>query len=280
MKNRHFLICLFLSLSLTAFGCAKLSLSADSSANMIAVISPTPTPIVNSEEPPPPEPLSPKPEPSLNPNLSERDVELINAVKSENAEEVKRLLADGANPNSFFKVSDGLLNYYKTVLGLAVDKKNADIVQLLLEKGANADEHSFDGNKPPVLWEDNFSNATNNEDVRTMKLLANYHADLTGNKDSPPIITKVKNVEVLDFLMKHGFNINAKDFEGRSILIKAIFDDKAELVTAILKYNPDLNQKTGELVFTDYKKLTPLQLAERYASKEIVQELKKAGARR
>lgn len=280
MKSRQFLICLFLSLSAATLGCEKLSLSAETPPkNTIAVASPTPSPGENLEEPPPSQPLSPKPEPSLNPNLSAADVELISAVKSENIEDVQRLLADGANPNSFLKVSDGAsLNYYETVLGLAIDKKNADLARLLLEKGANANQHSFDGNKPPVLREDNFSKATNNEDVRTMQLLADYQADLTGNKDNPPIITKVKNIEVLDFLMKHGFDINAKDFEGNSVLIKAIFDNKAELVKAILKYNPDLNQKTGESVFTDYKKLTLLQLAERYAGKEIVQELKKAGA--
>lgn len=281
MKSRQFLISLLLSLSAVAFGCEKLSLPANPSANTVVVASPTPPPSENLEEPPPSPPLLPKPEPSLNPNLSETDVELINAVKSENIEDVKRLLANGANPNSFFKVSDGsLLNNYETVLGLAIDKKNADIARLLLEKGANADKHSFDGNKPPVLWEDNFSKATNNEDVRIMELLVDYHANLTGNKDNPPIITRVKNTEVLSSLMKHGFDINAKDFKGSSILIKAIFDNNAELVRAILKYNPDLNQKTEELVFTDYKKLTPLQLAERYASQEIVQELKKAGAKK
>ena len=282
MKNRDFLTYLFLCVSALTLGCEKLSLSAEPpTTNTIAVASPTPPPSENTEEPPPSPALSPKLDPSLNPNLVDTDVKLISAVKSENLEDAKRLLANGANPNSFFKVSDGASsNYYETILGLAIDKKNADIVRLLLEKGANANIHSFDGNKPPVLWEDNFSNATSNEDVVTMKLLADYHADLTGNKDSPPIITSVRNVEVLDFLMKHGFDINVKDFEGNSVLMKAIFDNKAELVKAILKYNPNLDQKTEELVFTDYKKLTPLQLAERYASKEVVEELKKAGAKK
>ncbi len=268
-----------MGLSVTASGCARSSLSV-ASPNAVAAVSPTPPSNENREEPPPPEPLSPKPAPSLNPNSSDLDVELINAVKSENADEVKRFLADGANPNSFLKISDGLsLNYYETVLGLAVDKKNTDIARLLLDKEANVDKHSFDGNNPPILWEDNFSKATNNEDVKTMKLLVDHHADLTGNKDNPPIITKVKNIEVLDFLVKHGFDINDRDYEGINILIEAVFDNNVELVKAILKYNPDLNQKTEELVFTDYKKLTPLQIAEIYGYKEIIRELKKAGAK-
>ncbi len=279
MKNRRFLTYLFLSLSVTAFGCAKLSLSADApSANTIVVISPTPPPSVNLEEPPPPEPLSPKPESSLSPKLSESDVALIEAVKSENIEDVKRLLTGGANPNSFFKDANSALNYYETVLGLAIDKKNVGIANLLLEYRADVNKHSFDAHQPPILSKNTFGVAVYTENVEMIELLADYNADT--DFDDKTVVYSVKTPEVLNLLVKNGYDVNARTVEGETILTDAIFAKDLALVKAILKYNPDLNQKTGELVFTDYKKLTLLQLAERYGSKEIIRELKKAGARK
>ncbi len=278
MKNRRFLIYLFLSLSVTTFGCAKLSLSADAPpANTIAVVSPTPPPSVNLEEPPPPEPPKTLRQslPILQ-NKDKKDDELIAAIKAENVEQVKQLLADEVNSNSFSQVSE-TSDDYDTALGLAVDRKNVEIAKLLLEHGANVNKNSFnvdEGLSSPIS---NFDWAVNNEDLEMMKLLAAHNADLGLSSDQPYL---GKNAEILNFLIKNGYDINARDEKGMTALTEAVYDNKLDLVKTILRYKPDLNQRTEESQFTDFKKFTPLQLAEFFGRKEIVRELKKAGARK
>lgn len=278
MKNRRFLTCLFLSLSLTAFACAKLSLSADPPpANTIAVISPTPPPSENTEEPPPPEPpKKPRSSPPILSNKEKKDDELIAAIKAENIEQVKQLLDDGAKPDSFFRHSE-TSDYYTTALGLAIDRKNVEVARLLIEHGANIDKNSFQTEYKFLSTASNFDSAVHNEDLEMMKLLADHNADLGLNSDQPYL---GNNAEVLDFLIKKGYDINARDIEGRTSLTEAIYAKNLDLVKTILRYKPNLNLKTGKTVFTDYKEFTPLQLAERYGYKEIVRELKKAGARK
>lgn len=277
MKNRWFLICAFLSLSAAVLGCAKLSLSADPPpANTIVVASPTP-PSENPEEPPPPEPPK-KPRPSLPilSNKEKKDDELIAAIKAENIEQVKQLLDDGANPNSFFRFSE-TSSYYTTALGIAVDKKNVEVARLLIEHGANVDKNSFQTEYKSLSTASNFDSAVHNEDLEMMKLLADHNTDLGLNGDQPYL---GNNAEVLDFLVKKGYDINARDIEGRTSLTEAIYAKNLDLVKTILRYKPNLNLKTGATVFTDYEELTVLQLAETHGSKEIFRELKKAGAKK
>lgn len=280
MKNRQFLICFFLSLSVSAFGCAKLSLSADPPpANTIVVVSPTPTlPSENSEEPPPPpeSPKKPRPSPPIFSNKEKKDDELIVAIKDQNLEQVKQFLESGANPTSFIRLSEES-DYYTTALGLAVDKKNVEIARLLLEHGADVDKYWFENEYGSLSTATNFGLAIQNEDLEMMKLLIAHNADLGLSSDQPYL---GKNTEVLDFLVKNGYDINTRDEKGMTILTEAVYDNKLDLVKTILRYKPDLNQRTEESQFTDFKKFTPLQLAEFFGRKEIVRELKKAGARK
>ncbi len=279
MQKYRFFALLIISISVFA-GCRASADSHAASENIVVIASPTP-PGNSQVEPPPEPPTTPLPKASLEMNASASDAELINAVDAENAPEVKRLLVSGANPNAFVKDSNyQTLNYYETVLGKAVDKKNTEIAGLLLEYGADANKHSFDAYQPPVLSKTNFMTAVSNEDIAMLKLLTGHQAELKVNADAPPIITNVKNTDVLDFLVNHGFDINAQDAEGRNILANAIFDKNTNLVKVILKYKPDLNQKIGPTRFTDFKKITPLRLAATYGNQEIVRELKKAGAKK
>jgi ankyrin repeat protein len=281
MKNRRFLICLYLTLSVTSFGCAKLSFTADPpSANAIAVASPTPSPSENLEDPPPPmpPPRTPRPSPPILHNKEKKDDELIAAIKVKNTEQVKQLLEIGADPNSFSRLSETSF-YYTTALGLAVDRKKIEIAQLLLEHGANVNKYEFENEYEYdfLATATNFGLAIQNEDLEMMSLLAAHNADLGLSSDSPYL---GKNPKILDFLIKKGYDINARDEKGMTILTEAVYDNKLDLVKTILRYKPDLNQRTEESQFTDYKKLTPLQLAEFFGRKEIVRELKKAGARK
>jgi uncharacterized protein len=198
------------------------------------------------------------------------DIQLVEAVKSENAERVKQLLESGANPNSTYRKSE-TSDSTTTVLGLAVENKNVEIARLLLEHGADVDRSrtGFD-----YL---NFRIAINNQDVKMAKLLVSF--DAKTNDDSSPMIRDVKNEELLEFLINRGFDINSQDIDGRTCLTEAVFARDLEMVKAILKHKPNLNLKTKPLKVLDYKEMTVLQIAKAYNNKDIIQELKKAGAK-
>lgn len=262
--------------------CQSDSRTKDDILNPVPPPSPTLPSTINSAEPPPlsPPPSDmPRPQPSLNPNLSAADSQLIDAVKGGNLDEVQRLLNSGANPNSFYQNSTPVLNRYTTVLGLAVSNKNVEIARLLLERGADVNENTFDAYRSLALTEDNFSRAVYNEDIKMMQLLIEHHANPQGNNQISPLIVEVQNIKVLDFLMKHGASINTVGVSGRTALANAIYNQNVNLVKAILKYKPNLSKKI-ESILTNYKKVTPLELAMIYGNKEIIQELKKAGAKK
>lgn len=273
MKVRMFFILPVILFLAAAFGCGKAASMIDTPPDNTVIVS-SPTPSESSEEPPPPEPpKSPRPHPPILHNKEKKDDELITAVKDGDYEQVKQLLENEANPNSFYKASE-TSDYYVTALGLSVEKKNTKIAELLLEHGADVNKHSFDADYTflsPVL---NFGWAVGNEDLPMMNLLAAHNADLQLSSDKPYL---VKNEQVLDFLVKKGYDINARDIEGRTVLIEAVFSHNFDLVKAILRYKPNLNLRTEALKVTDYKKMTALELANAYGDKEIVQALKKAG---
>jgi len=199
------------------------------------------------------------------------DAGLIEAINNENTEKVRQLLESGANPDSTYKAAGTSQSI--TALGIAVDKKNLEIARLLLEKGANVDLRYVDSDYL------NFRESVSNQDVKMAKLLADFHADTEKNDDSAPIIRDVKDTEMLDFLINLGFDINRQDIDGRTCLTEAIFAGDLQMVKAILQYKPDLSLKTKPLKVLNYKAMTALQIAKTYGNKNIIEELKKAGAK-
>lgn len=203
----------------------------------------------------------------------EKDEELIEAVADENAEKVNKLLEKGANPNSFSK-SPETATLNNTALGIAIDKKNVEIARLLLEKGANVDKKYIDGDTL------NFREAVYHQDVQMAKLLVEFKANTDINNTVSPTILDAETAEMLDFLVAQGFDINAHESEGRTCLINAVFAQDLALVKAVLRHKPNnLAAKTQPLPVTDSQQMTALQLAKAYGNKEIVDELKKAGAK-
>lgn len=206
-----------------------------------------------------------------------KDAELIDAIKSENFEKSKELLEKGASANSSYKISE-TSEIYETALGLAVRNKNLEIARLLLEHKADVNK-SYIGGSYHTL---NFRNAVYNQDLAMVKLLADYKADMEKDADSfVPTIFYAGNKEMLDFLVKQGFDINVIGGEGKTCLIEAVFSNDVDLVKAVLQHKPNnLNNKTVAIKVTDYKEMTALQLAKAYGNKEIIEALKKAGAKR
>ena len=69
-------------------------------------------------------------------------VPLIKAIKNNDTEKVKELLERGANPNALDWLSFGLNPSYSTALWLAIIKENKQIIEQLLQHGADINEVS------------------------------------------------------------------------------------------------------------------------------------------
>lgn len=212
-----------------------------------------------------------------------KDAELVEAVKVRDIDKARKLLKDGANPDIVYKESKEN-NIYLTVLRTAVVNKDLETAKLLLSHNSNVNLSTiiYDNN---IRYEynDNFREATFNQDLPMMKLLADYQIDMKKDEDFAPLIVyAVRNKETLDFLVELGFDISIIDkSEGRTALIEAVLADDVNLVKAILKHKPkNLEAKTYGLKVFDFQKLTALQIAEIHKNKEIIKLLKKAGARK
>jgi ankyrin repeat protein len=126
------------------------------------------------------------------------DTQLVKAAWDGNAVLVRQLLAQGANID--FNDNDGVF----TALHAAVIKSQAEVVKLLLEKGAKTEIQDLIGNTP-LIWAAMLSNAT--EDNEVVKLLLAHGAKIDAkNKEGETALTvaeKAGDLKLAKLLREH-----------------------------------------------------------------------------
>ena len=271
-----FIVFLFTT-SLFLNSCEKSRVVSQSEIDVPAVETSSTPPVNQTESEPPPPPPTPVKTPLIYTNA--QDQALFEAVGQDNTAEVKIVLEQGANANARVKTFDCAENEpaFSTVLGEAIERKNTEAAKLLLEYGANVNTYFFCGNRVYL----NFPRAVVNQDVAMMKLLVEFGAETDRRNNENQILVSAKSKEVLDYLIDIGFDINARDnYHGFTPLFLAVRSNDLNLVRAILDHKPDLEIFTEPTKINGYKRLTTLQLAEGIGNKQIIQELKEAGAKK
>jgi ankyrin repeat protein len=158
------------------------------------------------------------------------------------ADVVELLLEYGANVN----VQD---NDKKTPLHIACCKNDFKIAELLLEHGANVNVQSKKGGNTPLHY------ACRRGNVETVKLLLEYGADVNvQNKDEVTplhIVCKRNNIEIVELLLKEDANINVQEEYGDTPLCKACRKGNVEIVELLLKYGVDKEdgKRSWEIAF-------------------------------
>jgi len=188
---------------------------------------------------------------------------LIKAVKQGDASAVTKALNDGADPNVQNKVDE---NNEWPLLLLASDKGQTDIVRALLDKGADINA------KGPKGWTA-LMQAAGSGHLETVKLLverkafvpaendvresalslaqARGHSNVVAflepalkKQDYQPIFEAGMNVkfkEMLEELLKEGYNIDAIDEQGRTMLCRAAFSGWKDKTEYLVAHGADVN---------------------------------------
>ena len=187
---------------------------------------------------------------------------LVKAVWERDLNKVRSLLAEGVNVNA---VDDGV---YTTALGAAVANGKLELIQTLLDAGADPNVvdrlghtalMSMDGDATPEI-------------VRLLVASgAEVHPQTAYGDSVLHAVAAVVKPEVLRALLDVGARVNAENPEGRTALMVAATGGNVSNVEALLLAGADPHRKTitGQ---------TALKLAEWNGHKEVVALLQSHGA--
>ena len=164
-------------------------------------------------------------------------VPLIGAIKSGNDQLLELLVDRGANIN----VSDGL---GRPPVIVAVENNQLTMVKFLLEKGADIDARGIKNNT--VLM-----NALSNGKLTMARSLVALGAEVNAkNEDGiTPFMKAVmygKRYNILDFLVEHDADIDAKANNGNTAIMIATINEDKEMIKYLKNLGADINIQNNE----------------------------------
>jgi ankyrin repeat protein len=202
---------------------------------------------------------------------------LIEAVKQGDTKEVRALLAQGADPNARetqVVYRKWLLPYVlemgdvlsKPALMLAAAGGHKDIVELLLESGAEVDATAAWGSTA-LMW-----SVDREGDARIAQLLIDHGADVNAQGFEPPLITAAagQRRDLVELLLNHGADVNIRDDEGYTALMEPADYGYQEVVEVLIAAGIDVNARNSE-------GFTALGYAKKSKQMQIVDLLVRAG---
>lgn len=214
------------------------------------------------------------------PSQENLNAQLLEAVEKGNLEQVKELIAAGADVNYIHNedldCEECEYEHVYSVLSIAVNKGNAEIVKELLKAGANVDELEI--YQCDVCYYDTILQvAARNGNLEIVKELIKAGADPNGSKKkykaeipyyNNPLVAAAKKgyLDIVKEFLKIGPNIGLSE-----ALYKASNYGYTEITKELVKAGADVNYK-------DETGYTPLSVAKKNGHNEIVKILIDAGA--
>ncbi len=198
--------------------------------------------------------------------------ELVMAINSDDIDDVKRLINQGVNINA--TIEDSNIDITGTPLHFAVEKKNKEIIKLLISKGSNINAlDSF--SMTPLIAAVSRHSSNPQQDYEIVQLLIARGADInaTDKWGNPPLAWAPRNSEIEKILRKGGGKTaqELKRLKQRPIdkLLSATVSAKNGDIEALKQHlasGADVNAKADDGG-------TPLFWAAGYGHKEIVELL-------
>ena len=157
------------------------------------------------------------------------------AVKNNDIKEVKSLLDQGADPNSYDEDGDHLLMH-------ATFYSSIDCMELLIQKGSNVNaKNSLD--ETALMWA--------LHDLAKIKLLIRHGADVNAKAKSgntPLLIASVGQAkyETVKFLLDKGADASAVNNRKENALIRAALFGDTATISLLLSKGIDMNALSGD----------------------------------
>ena len=169
----------------------------------------------------------------------DKDVKLLKAARKGKVEQVKQLLAEGANPNAHADyMVDGIPT--KTPLMLT---DNLEVAQILLDNGADIDAVDI-GGWTALMW------AFEPKQLDKVKWLIKKGANVNHNTSSQTPLTLALNGdyywERFKALVDGGADVNLRDAQGRGPLFYAKLNEHEEATQELLKRGAKLTPEENE----------------------------------
>ncbi len=215
------------------------------------------------------------------PRVAKREFPLLDAIKAGDIEQVRILLTQGEDPNSretqytyrwwFRSVNlDIPREMATTALMLAASSGRKDIVELLLESGAEIGARTFSGAtalQAAIAGDGPLQ-------IEIVKLLVDRGADVNSTGDEPPLMTasSMNRTDMVKFLLSRGADVNARDEEGFTVLMEPAGSGYEEVVVILIAAGIDIHAGNKE-------GFTALHYAREQKQPRMVDLLVAAGAR-
>lgn len=185
---------------------------------------------------------------------------LVSAVQDGDAELVRSLLAQGADPAAVD--ASGV-----PVLQIAIERGHVAVFTLLLNAGEPVDITDSIGTTP--LFE-----AAMRRQVEAMRLLLEHGADVTNERAIASLhyCASMNWTPELELLLQHHVDPNGRGQFGDTALLRAVERGSTEAVRVLLAHGADPN-------ILDDQGQTPLSVAKLAGEPDVVRMLEAAGAR-
>lgn len=159
------------------------------------------------------------------------------ACKKGNVEISKYLLSTckvDAEQKGLYEVQEDKSIHTVTPLWCASVAGKLKVVEVLLRHGANVNSVSDTGSTP-------VRSACFMTHTDIVKLLVEYGADIqkSNYNGGTCLINSVQSVELCEFLLKSGANVNAQDIQNKTALHYAIQEHRLDTAKLLLKYGAD-----------------------------------------
>jgi hypothetical protein len=170
-------------------------------------------------------------------SVAEHQIPLTIAVANEEIDEIRNLIADGADVNAKEENKT-------TALFVAVESGNTAIVELLLNSGAKV--NARDENKQTPLMQ---LDEDADHQLAELLIINGAKINLTDKEGNTALILATDNdvrIEVLKALIDAGADVNLTNNEGQSALMNAANQEKIESVRMLLNAGAKVNLKNKD----------------------------------